>query len=80
MAKQREDVARVQHLIALAAGARDGHQVVVADEHAQVGRAAESLVDPRIMLSPDLALVEIGLRCVHGHERNLGSAKGQAPA
>ena len=71
LAQQREHVAGVEHLVALAAGARDRHQVVVADEDAQVGVAGEALLDPAVVLAPDLALVEVGLRRVDRDERDI---------
>jgi hypothetical protein len=44
--------------------------VVVADEDAQVGVSGESLLDPGVVLAADLSLVDVGLRGVHGDERD----------
>jgi hypothetical protein len=54
--------------------ARDRHQVVVTGEDAQVGSARESLLDPRLVLATDLALVDVRLGRVHRHERDIGTA------
>jgi hypothetical protein len=70
-AQEREDVARVEHLVSLAAGSRDWHQVVVADEDAQVGLTGEALLDPAVVLAPDLAFVEVGLGGIDGDECDL---------
>src|SRR4029450_4970476 len=47
-------------LVSLAAGSRDWHQVVVADEDAQVGLTGEALLDPAVVFASDLAFVEVG--------------------
>jgi hypothetical protein len=44
--------------------------VVVADEHAQVGLTREALFDPAVMLAPDLALVQVGLRGIDRDQRD----------
>jgi hypothetical protein len=46
LAQERENVAGVEHLVALAAGARHGYEVVAADEGPQVGVGFEALFDP----------------------------------
>src|SRR5207237_3857169 len=54
-------VARVVDDVALAPCTGDGQQVVVADEHAQVGGRREAVLDPAIAPTSDLAVIEIGL-------------------
>ena len=71
LAKQRKHVTCVQHLVALAPRTRDRHQVVVADEDPQLRLAREALLDPAVVLPPDLALVEVRLRGIHRDQRNL---------
>jgi len=61
MAKQREHVSCIEDLISLATRAGNRHQVVVADEDAQVGRRREALLDPAVAPTADLAVIEVGL-------------------
>ena len=63
-----ERVAGVVHDVALAAGAGDRQQVVVQDEHAQVGRLGELLPDPAVAAAADLPVVQIGLGRVDGDD------------
>ena len=72
--EERDHVAGVEHLIALAARAGHRHQMVVADEQAQIGVPVESFGDPAIVLAPDLALVDVRLGGVDGNERELHPA------
>src|SRR5450759_150714 len=65
----RQHIAGVEHLVALPAGSGDRHQMVVADEYAQVRWLAEALLDPGVVLAPDLALVEIRLGGVDRDQR-----------
>ena len=53
-AQEREDVAGVEHLVPLAAGPGNRHQVMVADEDAEIGRAGETFLDPAVVLAPAL--------------------------
>jgi hypothetical protein len=69
LAEQRKHVPGIEHKIALPARARDWHQVVVADEDPQGSIAGKALLDPAVVLAPDLALVEVGLRRVYGDKR-----------
>lgn len=71
LAQQREDIAGVEHLVALAAGAGDGNEVVVTNEDAQVGLGVESVFYPAVVFAADLSLVEIRLRGVHRDERHV---------
>jgi mannose-6-phosphate isomerase-like protein (cupin superfamily) len=71
LTQQREHVARVQDLVALTTGAGDGDEVVVADEDPDVGVAGEAFLDPAVVLAPDLALVDVGLRRVDAHQRHV---------
>src|SRR2546423_3332890 len=73
--EQREHVAGVQHLVPLAAGARNRHEMVVADEDPDVGRALEPFFDPAVVLTTDLALVEVRLRRVDGDERDVAAGE-----
>jgi hypothetical protein len=59
--QHRQHVAGIEHRVALAPGARDGHQMVVADEDAQIRSAREPLPDPRVVLATDLAVVDFRL-------------------
>ena len=52
----------------------------MADEDAQVGVAGEALLDPAVVLAPDLALVEVGLGRVDGDERHVEAAAPDAQA
>jgi hypothetical protein len=66
-----ERVAGVVDDVALAAGPRDRQQVMVEDEDAQERLVrAEALLDPRVAAAPDDAVVEVGLRRVHGDDRD----------
>jgi hypothetical protein len=54
--------------------------VVVADEDAQVGLTGEALLDPAVVLAPDLALVEVGLGGVDGDECDFEPVELEAEA
>ena len=43
----------------------------MADEDAEVGVGVEAVLDPAVVLAPDLALVDVGLRRVDRDERDL---------
>ena len=49
--------------------------MVVADEEPQVGLAGEALLDPAVVLTADLALVQVGLGRVDRDERDVGPAE-----
>ena len=80
LAQKGEDITRVKHLVSFAAGTGDRHQVVMADKDAKVGRAGEPLLDPAVVLAPDLALVEVGLGGVDSDEHNIQAAEVEAQA
>ena len=65
-----EQVAGVVDDVALAPGAGDRQQVMVEHEDAQVRRLGELLLDLRVAVAPDLAVVEVRLGRVHGHDRD----------
>ena len=52
--------------------------MVMADEDPQVGVAREALRDPAVVLAPDLALVQVGLRRVDRDERDVETAALEA--
>jgi hypothetical protein len=52
--------------------------MVMADEHAQVGGAVETLGDPSVVLAPDLPLVDVGLGGVDRDERDIDAAELRA--
>ena len=67
-------VARVVDDVPLAARARHRQQVVVEDEHAQLGPRRELLLDPLVAAAADAAVVEVGLGRVDrddGHRTHL---------
>ena len=68
LGQQGEHVARVPDSVALSTGARHRHQVVVENEHLEVGQLGELLADPRVPLATDLAFRQVGLRGVDGHD------------
>jgi hypothetical protein len=74
LAQQREHVAGIEDLIAFASGAGDGDEVVVADEDPQVGLTGEPFLDPAVVLTADLALIQIRLRRVDRDQRHLRAA------
>jgi hypothetical protein len=52
--------------------------VVVTHEHAQVSGGRESVLDPRVVLATDLALVDVRLGRVHRHQSEIGTTRAQA--
>ncbi len=68
LGQEGQDVARVPDGVALSSSAGDGHQVVVEHEDLEVGVHVELLADPAVALPPDLALGQVGLRRVDGHD------------
>ena len=65
-----EGVACIVDDVALAAGSRHRQKVVVHDEHPQVSRLGELLLDPAVASAPDLAVVEVGLGRVDRDDRD----------
>src|SRR5215208_6563579 len=56
--------------VAFAARARHGQQMVVHDEHAELGVGLELLLDPRIAPTADLPVIEVRLRRVDRDDRD----------
>ena len=52
---------------------------MVEDEHAQIGRVPELLLDPAVPAASDLAVVEVGLTRVHGDDRGVADAEHGVP-
>ena len=77
--KTFDRVARVVDDVALAPRAGDGQQVVVADEHAQVGRRSEALLDPAVAATSDLPVVQVRLGRVDGDHGHAADVDNRAP-
>jgi len=50
--------------------------MMVTDEHARVRGLAKAPVDPGVMLAPDLTLIQIRLRRIDLHQRELRPVRG----